>query len=397
MALKLLNNARSRLAGGLSAIATTVTVQVGHGSRFPTLSPGDWFPLAVENASGEIEYMRCTGRAGDVLTVARAQEGSVARGYSAGDPVELRLTAAAFIDYIVQETALATTAASILTKLLTVHGSGCGLDADLVDGLHGTDMLRRHVDFWQTSLDGIQRLFFQNGGQTYFGSGSGWSFQRGTVDRAWIDANGVLFLRGAIARISDDPNLILFLSGNTAVLGVDQDDFYFYDRVNDGHNFAIGSVTRFYVSSDGYGNAQVGFRAGGNVVWHPGNDGAGSGLDTDLWRGKTPAQHIAEYFTSGSNANGHWSMRPDGNGGFIVEQWGITPSVGEFSHQTITFPIQFPTACENVQITPRNDVDSDGDESDETYWVSNVTQNDFIARVNGDWADATYFWRAIGR
>lgn len=56
--------------------------------------------------------------------------------------------------------------------------------------------------------------------------------------------------------------------------------------------------------------------------WLLTQDGAGSGIDTDLWRGLTPAALFAAWFSSGSNANGSWRKTPDGNGGFILEQWG---------------------------------------------------------------------------
>src|SRR5690606_32111243 len=41
----------------------------------------------------QFEIMRCTARNGDTLTVVRAQEGTSAITFSAGDVVELRLTA----------------------------------------------------------------------------------------------------------------------------------------------------------------------------------------------------------------------------------------------------------------------------------------------------------------
>lgn len=43
------------------------------------------------------EIVKCTARAGDVLTVVRAQEGTTARAFSVDDPVELRLTAGALV------------------------------------------------------------------------------------------------------------------------------------------------------------------------------------------------------------------------------------------------------------------------------------------------------------
>lgn len=96
MALKLTNLASSRLAQNLTASGTQLRVLEGEGEKFPTIDePGDWFPLAVVDDLARTEFMRCTARAGDMLTVVRAREGSVARAYSAGDGVELRLTVAA--------------------------------------------------------------------------------------------------------------------------------------------------------------------------------------------------------------------------------------------------------------------------------------------------------------
>lgn len=95
MAVKLLNDVRSKLAVSISATDTQVRVIAGHGVRFPVLGTGDWFPLAVENENGEIEYMKATARTGDMITVERGLEGSVARGYQSGALVEVRLTVAA--------------------------------------------------------------------------------------------------------------------------------------------------------------------------------------------------------------------------------------------------------------------------------------------------------------
>lgn len=95
MGLKLKNNAASSLAASLSATETLVRVLAGHGSRFPTLNDGDWFPLAVQNVHGEIEYMRATARAGDVISVLRGQEDTQPKIFDAGDVVFLPLTVAA--------------------------------------------------------------------------------------------------------------------------------------------------------------------------------------------------------------------------------------------------------------------------------------------------------------
>lgn len=95
MGLKLKNNASSSLAASMSETETMVRVLAGHGIRFPSLGAGDWFPLAIQNVQGEIEYVRATARAGDVITVTRAQESSSPLVFDAGDVVFLPLTVAA--------------------------------------------------------------------------------------------------------------------------------------------------------------------------------------------------------------------------------------------------------------------------------------------------------------
>ena len=97
MGLLLKNNARSTLSASITATDTIIRVRVGHGDRFPQPSAsGDWFPLTLEDESGNIEILRATARQGDVITVTRGAEGTQARSFVSGDAVELRATAAVF-------------------------------------------------------------------------------------------------------------------------------------------------------------------------------------------------------------------------------------------------------------------------------------------------------------
>lgn len=51
------------------------------------------------------------------------------------------------------------------------HGSGSGLNADLLDGLDSTAFLRTTVNQWNTSTDAMERIYFSNGGRTYMKGG----------------------------------------------------------------------------------------------------------------------------------------------------------------------------------------------------------------------------------
>jgi len=110
MAVVLANNAVSRLASSLTSGATTLSVTTGEGAKFPSPSAGQWFPVTLVKATGALEIIRCTSRSGDILTVARAQEGTSAQAFAVGDRVELRLTNAAVLDIQQQITDLAAAA-----------------------------------------------------------------------------------------------------------------------------------------------------------------------------------------------------------------------------------------------------------------------------------------------
>lgn len=98
MALTLLaaNNAQTVLAAGLSASATTLTVNTGTGNLFPSpVSGASFFKLTlVDAATGQLtEILHVTARSGDAMTVERAQEGTTARAWSVNDIAANMMTA----------------------------------------------------------------------------------------------------------------------------------------------------------------------------------------------------------------------------------------------------------------------------------------------------------------
>lgn len=89
------NNAKSALAVPISSSDTTLSVTAGTGARFPSPGVGQVFTITLnDRATGDVyEIMLCTGVTGDVLTVERAQEGTSAVAWAAGDFVANFLTA----------------------------------------------------------------------------------------------------------------------------------------------------------------------------------------------------------------------------------------------------------------------------------------------------------------
>lgn len=93
------NGARSVLVSSITSTATALQIDPAHEGLFPVAAGADWFKVAVEDASGNIEYIRVQRATGQsVLTVTtRAVEDSAkfpARSFSAGAVVQLRMTAA---------------------------------------------------------------------------------------------------------------------------------------------------------------------------------------------------------------------------------------------------------------------------------------------------------------
>lgn len=89
------NNAQSAVASMVSPGDTTIQVASGEGALFPSPGVGDYFRVTLTQAGAESswEILTCTERTGDVLTVDRAQEGTVAATWAVGSKVELRITA----------------------------------------------------------------------------------------------------------------------------------------------------------------------------------------------------------------------------------------------------------------------------------------------------------------
>lgn len=87
------NNASALLAATITDSDTTIQVASGFGALFPSPSGGEFFYATLENDSGDVEIVQCTARAGDNLTVVRAQDGSTAQAFTLNvTRVELRVT-----------------------------------------------------------------------------------------------------------------------------------------------------------------------------------------------------------------------------------------------------------------------------------------------------------------
>ena len=100
MAVLLSNNAFGTLAVDINTAASTLVLRLGNGANFPDLSGNDYYYLTIANGSSAPEIVKCVSKSGDILTVQRGQEGTAAQPATAGNRVELRVTAKSVIDLV---------------------------------------------------------------------------------------------------------------------------------------------------------------------------------------------------------------------------------------------------------------------------------------------------------
>lgn len=84
----------STLASSITNVATSLTVASGQGALFPVLASPDYFYATLTNsAESAYEIVKVTARTVDTFTVVRAQGGTTAVAWNAGDKCELRVVA----------------------------------------------------------------------------------------------------------------------------------------------------------------------------------------------------------------------------------------------------------------------------------------------------------------
>jgi hypothetical protein len=110
------NNATSTLAGAISDVATAANLAVGTGSRFPNPTGSQYFVMTFTDAATGLlnEIVHVTARTGDVITIVRAQEGTTALNWQAGDLADSLITAGQ-LGAMVQTSDLQETAGAYVT------------------------------------------------------------------------------------------------------------------------------------------------------------------------------------------------------------------------------------------------------------------------------------------
>ena len=100
MGLKATNNATTSTTTDLGSTGLSVTVATGTGILFPILGTGDYFYATLSDVNDNYEVVKVTARTDDVMTIVRAQEGTLALPFPANSRFELRVTAASLMEAI---------------------------------------------------------------------------------------------------------------------------------------------------------------------------------------------------------------------------------------------------------------------------------------------------------
>lgn len=144
MSTKIANFVSTTLAADISNVATAFAV--GSTSDWPVIGVGDHFYLVLVRSNDNArEIIKVTSySAGNVDVCVRAQEGTGALAFSAGDSVELWLTAAGVNEIVAVPSLTLTVSGGALSKSVACQSSVAGyfiVRAWLVDGSTPTDQV----------------------------------------------------------------------------------------------------------------------------------------------------------------------------------------------------------------------------------------------------------------
>jgi hypothetical protein len=120
MTILVANNAVGALASNINDTQLSLVLQGGQGALFPNPTAGQFFYATIITDSNTREIVKVTARATDTLTIVRAQDGTSASAFTAGDRVELRPCKAIHDNYPQLDTENTFTADQNITGELTV-------------------------------------------------------------------------------------------------------------------------------------------------------------------------------------------------------------------------------------------------------------------------------------
>jgi hypothetical protein len=370
------NNAQTTLAGPIASGALSVNVAAGTGSEFPAPTAGQYFVLTLTDAATGLihEIVWVTARSGDTLTVQRAQEGTSARSWLAGDVAGNWWTAGSAAT-MVQVQALQVQAGNYAVDSGSTNSIQIALNptpASLAT-IAGAPIrvLVAHANTGATTLTiaslASTAVFPQSGstplpagavtaGQVYeFTYVAGLGFEVSTpkvllsTQNLWTQfqttANNVPWASNNTSGIPQ--SLITTNSSNNAMLFAGPSGSTAWQVANN-----AGTQVLMYLGATGALHAVGGITADtGNVTVTSGRLRASLGA---LGSGDGNAATLLGDFQNSASISGSvnsyfYQQFPSG---LIIQGWGGTSATG--NSDAVTFPNPFPTGCIQVILTEGN-------------------------------------------
>lgn len=212
MALQLLaaNNAQSVLAAGISASATSLTLNTGTGALFPSpVSGTSFFKLSlIDAATGSLtEIVHVTARAGDVFTIQRGQEGTVPRAWSAND-IAANMMTAGTLSYILENFQPLDPTLTALAALVGVANKLPYFNGDDTAALTDLTQVGRDIIGKSTIADILTYLGLGEGSALPVGVPVPWPLA--TPPTGWLKCNGAPFTASQYPKLAlAYPDLLL--------------------------------------------------------------------------------------------------------------------------------------------------------------------------------------------
>ena len=181
------NNAATTLASPVLTSDTTLVLATNTGARFPTPVIGEWFFVTVQSGVN-FEIMKCTARAGDILTVERAQDGSSLQNWLAGNSVDMRIPRITLENFVQKNEVAPLAAGSAASPSVTFGDTDTGIygpaAGEIALAINGSDAYRIRAT-------GIKHQIYGSDASTiYLVSGTTRAF-RVTTDVSSVNLEGV--------------------------------------------------------------------------------------------------------------------------------------------------------------------------------------------------------------
>lgn len=388
------NNAVSTLATGASLVATTLTVQTGHGSRFPAPGSGQGFVATIQNGAA-YEIVLCTSRAGDVLTVQRAQDGTAAQTWASGSSVDLRVPKMVLDNFAQKDTTIPSAGGTMTGALLLDDSTSLTAPPLAFDGDANTGVAHPAADTLSLVTAGAERVRVTTTAHECMVTSLIPAGSAGAPGIAFTgDTDTGFFRPGAdsLALVAGGVQIFTITSKGVEVagnVGLSGDLTVSGDAAVDGSFLATAALeAKAEVLAGTFGKFGTTLESGTSTK-----------VGTSLTVGTTAT--IGTPGTTGNEAVVYSQIAPTTGStgqfklpGGVIEKWGTGSTTAGTG--TVTFGTAFPTACDNVVLTINN-----GGAPSVSGFGLPVVGNDLSATgftVYGKTSESlTFFWRATGR